>query len=354
MHVTQAADAVHPPYKVGFTVREFVPPEPYDWRGSAHHALLTMIWYPAAADAKEERQRFGPPGGEPMFDGGATAQNAAMAHAPEKFPLIVLSHGTGGDSVHMAWLGTALAAQGYVAAAVNHPGNNVIDGYTVQGFTLVWLRARDISAVIDAMSADRMFAGRLDPQRIAGAGHSLGGYTMIEVAGGISSVPRFRAFCQSKAADALCQPLPEIPDRRTKADTLLKTDPSFKAAYNEYGRSYRDPRVRAIFVMAPALGPAFIPQTLAAIHIPVAIVAGAADAVAPVASGARYFATHIPHAELKIFPAPVGHFVFVGDCLAAGRKALPRICNDVTGVDRAAILSETVGLAEKFFATHLQ
>ncbi len=152
-------------------MREFVPPEPYDWRGSTHHALLTMIWYPAAADAKEQRQEFGPPAGAPMFDGGSTAQNAAPARAPAKFPLIMLSHGTGGTSVNMAWLGTALAAQGYVAVAVNHPGNNAIDGYTVQGFTLVWLRARDISTVIDALFADKMFAGRLDPRRIGGAGH---------------------------------------------------------------------------------------------------------------------------------------------------------------------------------------
>lgn len=43
MHAAPAANNVHPTYKVGFTVREFVPPEPYDWRGSMHHALLTMI-----------------------------------------------------------------------------------------------------------------------------------------------------------------------------------------------------------------------------------------------------------------------------------------------------------------------
>src|SRR5271169_2159865 len=82
-------------YKVGFTVREFVPPEPYDWRGSTHRALLTMIWYPAAADAIEKRQELGPPG-NPLLDGGSAAPDAALAPTPTKFPLIVLSHGTGG------------------------------------------------------------------------------------------------------------------------------------------------------------------------------------------------------------------------------------------------------------------
>lgn len=349
----QAAERGATPFKVGFTVREFVPPEPYDWRGSPHHALLTMIWYPAAADAAEKRQLFGPPGGDPTFDGGSTAPNAALAAEPEKFPLIMLSHGTGGTSVGMAWLGTALAAQGYVAAAVNHPGNNAIDGYTVQGFTLGWLRARDISAAIDAMLADKKFAGRLDPQRIAGAGHSLGGYTMIELAGGVSSMPRLRAFCQSPEADALRKDVPEFPGRGAKAEALIKTDPAFKAAFDEDGRSYRDPRVRAIFVMAPALGPLFTPQTLAKIEIPVAIVAGAADDIVPVASGARYFAAHIPQAELTILPAPAGHYVFVGNCLAAGRAALPRACSDAPGVDRPAILAQTARLAAAFFVRAL-
>lgn len=346
----RAADEGRPPYKVGFTVREFVPPEPYDWRGSTHRALLTMIWYPAAANATEHRQQFGPPGGEPLFDGGTTASDAALAAAPAKFPLIMLSHGTGGTSANMAWLGTALAAQGYVAAAVNHPGNNAIFGYTVQGFTLGWLRARDIGAVIDAMLADKMFAGRLDPQRIGGAGHSFGGYTMIELAGGISSVPRLRAFCRSPEADALCWDVPEFPGRRAKADALIKTDPAFKAAFDEYGRSYRDPRIRAIFVMAPALGPLFAPQTLAQIDIPVAIVAGAGDDIVPVASSARYFAAHIPHAGLTILPAPDGHYVFIGNCLTAGRAALARICDDPPGVDRPAVLAETARLAVAFFA----
>jgi predicted dienelactone hydrolase len=348
-----AAQDGRPPYKVGFTTREFMPPEPYDWRGSTRHALLTMIWYPATADAPEQKQQFGPPD-RPMIEGGNATPNAALAPAPAKFPLIMLSHGTGGASANMAWLGTALAAHGYVAVAVNHPGNNAIDGYTVQGFTLGWLRARDMSVVIDAMFADKMFARRLDPQQIGGAGHSLGGYTMIELAGGISSVPHFRAFCQSPAADALCQPLPEFPDRREKADALLKTDPAFRAAFAEYGRSYRDPRIRAIFVMAPALGPLFTPETLAKIDIPVMIVAGASDALVPIANSARYFAAHIPHAELTILPAPVGHYVFMGNCLAAGRKALPRICTDAPGVDRATILTETASQAEKFFAAHLQ
>src|SRR5215831_637361 len=46
MVVLARADAV---FKVGVTTRDFIPVEPYDWRGAKTHALRAMIWYPAAA-----------------------------------------------------------------------------------------------------------------------------------------------------------------------------------------------------------------------------------------------------------------------------------------------------------------
>jgi len=48
-------------FKVGVTTREFVPAEPYDWRGAATHRLRATIWYSAASDAREQAQCVGPP-----------------------------------------------------------------------------------------------------------------------------------------------------------------------------------------------------------------------------------------------------------------------------------------------------
>src|SRR5262249_14368572 len=113
-------------FKVGVTSRRFVPPPPYDWRGSPNQALVTTIWYPPPAGAKEWPPPVAPPGA-PLFDVGPGAPGAALAPAPARLPLILLSHGTGGTALTLGWLGTALAARGYVVAAVNHPGNNAID-----------------------------------------------------------------------------------------------------------------------------------------------------------------------------------------------------------------------------------
>jgi pimeloyl-ACP methyl ester carboxylesterase len=81
---------------------------------------------------------------------------------------------------------------------------------------------------------------------------------------------------------------------------MAKSNPAYRAATEEV-RSCRDPRVRAVFAMAPGLADAFLPDSLALIDIPVAIVAGAADEVVSVKRNAEFFAAKIPRAQLTIF-----------------------------------------------------
>ena len=160
----------------------------------------------------------------------------------------------------LGWLGTALAAHGYIAAAVDHPGNNALEPYTPQGFSLWWERARDLSQVIDKMLADPEFGGRIDSGRIAAAGFSLGGYTMIEIAGGITDRAALREFCGSPAADGICKSPPEFPqllEYFNGLDAAAKSDPELAASLKEERESHRDSRVRAVFAIAPALGPRF-------------------------------------------------------------------------------------------------
>ncbi len=338
--------------KVGGTFRKFTLDKPYNWRGAKTHALLVTVWYPAAPNSVEHPIEI--PGMSQLFVVGSAAQDANLASGPVKFPMIVLSHGTGGSAMQMAWLGTALAAQGYIAVAVNHPGNNATEAYTAQGFSTWWERARDLTAVIDSMLADPMFGGHIDSGRIGAAGFSLGGYTMIEVAGGITEPEAFKEFCASPRADNICQSPPEFPTLVEDFDKLSKTDAEFQAALRHAGDSYRDPRVRAVFAMAPALGPAFRPASLARIAFPVMVVAGQGDTNVPIASSAKYFAANIPGAKLTIFPGNVAHYVFLDSCTEAGRKTLPLLCTDGEGVDRDAIHANTVALAVEFFKATLK
>jgi predicted dienelactone hydrolase len=106
--------------------------------------LITRIWHPVGPDVPEVAHDIGPPG-DPIFRGHPIAMDAPLSPARAKYPLILLSHGTGGSADSLDWLGAALAAAGYVVIGVNHPGNNALEPLTREGFMLWWERALDLS-----------------------------------------------------------------------------------------------------------------------------------------------------------------------------------------------------------------
>ncbi|HEY6290928.1 MAG TPA: hypothetical protein VI455_05105 [Terriglobia bacterium] len=176
---------------------------------------------------------------------------------------------------------------------------------------------------------------------------------MIEIAGGITDVSAFKAFCSSPRADAICKSPPEFPDLTAQFDRISTSDPEFSVALQHASDSYRDPRVRAVFAMALALRPTFTAASLEKITIPAEIVAGASDENAPIGSSAKYFAAHIPGAKLTILPGAVGHYVFLNACTDEARRTLPILCTDAPGVDREAIHAQAAGMALSFFANNL-
>jgi predicted dienelactone hydrolase len=63
---------------------------------------------------------------------------------------------------------------------------------------------------------DKTFGGQIDPAHIGATGHSLGGYTVIAVTGGITEPARLEAFCRS------LQPTPCV-NRRRQTPTYAKS-----------------------------------------------------------------------------------------------------------------------------------
>ncbi len=340
---SQRASATEWP--VGAVTRRFVPQGTYNWRGAATHALVTSVWYPAVPGTSVSEHDIGPPG-SPLFHLGEWADDAPAAQGP--FPLIALSHGTGGSAQIMAWLASGLASHGYVVAAVNHPGNNALEAYTAEGFLLWWERARDLTTVINLLLRDRDVARTIDRRRIGAVGFSLGGYTVIEIAGARTDPALFRKFCRSAESEGCSDP-PEFPNLFRRWDELQATNQSFRFAVSQSGRSYRDSRIRSVFAIAPALGRAFIPDSLRRLAIPVAIVAGIEDRIVPISSNAQLLGTLIPRASLMLLPDGVEHYTFLATCMEAGRRLQPTLCTDAQGVDREQIHQRTVDSAVQFF-----
>ena len=210
-----------------------------------------------------------------------------------------------------------------------------------------------MSALLDLLLADTTFGPHIDAKRVGAAGFSLGGLTVIELAGGIAEFSRYQDFCKSPKADGMCTDTIEYPGLLAKVTVLAKTDPAIQAAFAENSKSHHDPRIRAIFAMAPALGPAFAPNSVAKISIPTQIVAGSVDNVVPVDSSAKFFAAKIPGAQLSILQA-VGHYTFLGTCAELGNRTQPRICIDQAGILRNEIHAQTAALAVHFFDTNLK
>jgi predicted dienelactone hydrolase len=340
--------AVSDSYKVGLTFRSFVPKEPYDWRDARDHALNVVVWYPTDATARDKPLVIR---GLDIFELGRVAQDAPLAAKAARFPLVVISHGSGGSALTMAWLGAALAAHGYIVAAVNHPGNNAGEPYTAKGFSIWWERARDLSETISGMLADAKFGDQIDPERIGSAGFSLGGYAMIEIAGGLTDVQAFIRFCDSPNPGVSCASPPEFPSLVEDFRKLIREHPE---VLQNSADSFRDSRVRAVFAMAPGLGPAMPASGLKTISIPVQIVAGESDQYLPIALNAKHFAAQIPGSKLHIFPGNVAHYVFLDSCTEVGRKSVPMLCTDAQGVDRDAIHADTVRRAVQFFRATLE
>jgi predicted dienelactone hydrolase len=276
-----------------------------------------------------------------------------LVGTPPHFPCLLLSHGTGGSALQLGWLGTALAAQGYIVASVNHHGNTSVEPYTAQGFCLWWERAQDLSAVLDHLLADTRFGPHIAPTRVGAAGFSLGGYTVIAVAGGRTDLQAFAAFCSGPERDATCEDQTEFPGMLAQFARLTRVDPRVQESLRRHNASFRDPRIRAVFAIAPVLGGAFTPAGLAEVSIPVALVVGQADTVAPPPTNAQRFARGIPGATLIVLPGQVGHYTFLSQGTAYGKQVSPTFCLDHAFIDREAVHKQVAQMATEFFAQHL-
>lgn len=329
-------------YKVGWRTLHYCDKSRINWEGTAPRPLLTDIWYPATDDS-ECREIYLGPTEAPLFKAGYAARDAEIA--PGVFPLVLLSHGTGGAALQLGWLASVLAAQGYTVAGVNHHGNNALEPYVAKGFLYWWERAADVSALLTQLLEDEFWGEHIDEGRIGAAGFSLGASTVIALAGGEIDVPAFRAVYHKSDRDLMREIPPEFPDPHAflaLLKTLLKDD-------TVRLRSYRDERIRCIFAIAPVLGEAFTPAGLEPIDIPVDIVVGEADTLAPAANNASRFASLIKNAGLNIFSGQVGHYVFLGEATEIGREAAPLFCMDPPGVERAALHRKTSDMARDFF-----
>lgn len=343
---------------VGMATRAFVDEGRRNWQGTGPRPLNTVIWYPVAANSHVEpfvtspatAKFFGDPTFGKFFAEIPVASNAPPLAGAQKRPLLLLSHGATSLGLALMWFGDYFASHGYIVAAVNHHGNTAAEGQLLaQGFLQAWERPEDLTAVLNQLLADPVLGPQIDRNRIGAAGHSAGGATVIQLAGGTFDGMTLGAFCDSPESngDGTCEPREPIRQAIARVEELKKTDPVVQASFRREKESHRDARIKGVFAMAPAVGRAFTKKSLSAVHIPVLIVIGDADDTTPLATNAGHYAKLIKGAKLTVLPK-AGHMIFGGECTALGKEKLDG-CRDAAGVDRAAIHHQVAQQALEFF-----
>jgi predicted dienelactone hydrolase len=216
-------------------------------------------------------------------------------------PVVVVSHGTGGSGRDMTWLADPLSRAGFRVLAVDHHGNNFVDGYHPEGFLFGWERPRDLTFVLDTVST----RGPIGP--VGAVGFSFGGYTAAALAGARIDADLVRAVL---AGDLPLPPVEELPDALTALRATADDDALARAVAGA-GVDLTDRRVRAAFLIAPGLGQLVTPESLAAVSVPVEIRWGDADVTNPFERDVQPYLDHIPHAHGGVVGPAVTHHHFI-------------------------------------------
>jgi predicted dienelactone hydrolase len=154
------------------------------------------------------------------------------------YPLVLVSHGSGGSHILYHTVATHLSKNGYIVAMVEHYGNNRNDNSLEESQENLILRPKHLSLTIDKLLASDYFGKHIDASRIAIYGHSMGGYAALALSGGTP---------------------------RNMDGSLIET--------------VKDTRIGALVLAAPASG--WFYRGLENVDIPILLLAGEHDLITP-------------------------------------------------------------------------
>lgn len=224
------------------------------------------------------------------------------------FPLVMLSHGSGGTPVLYRSLARHLAAGGFVVGMPEHPFNNRDNNSLAMRYENLENRPRHISVAVERFFDDKFFSAILKPGEFSIVGHSMGGCTALTLAGGVpTSLPR------------------ESPDGCSRRIEVA-----------------RDPRVRSLVLMAPATIWFREPGALEDVRIPILLYCGNRDELTPPEPHARIVMDGVPD-RTKVrcrFVENGGHFSFMDPFPAFLTHAGFPPSQDPEGFNRQIFLGE--------------
>jgi predicted dienelactone hydrolase len=299
--------------------------------------LSVHLWYPTTSTGTPELI-----GQNALFYGAYVYRNAdAPAQA---LPLVVISHGSGGNAPGLSWLAADLANKGMIVVATNHPGTTSGDSDPFQTVN-VWERPQDMTALIDYVLDTKPNGILADPDRIATLGFSLGGHSALSLSGIEVSKDRFITYCEENAGLIDCGWMQEAGVDFAAIDADL------------YEQSNKDPRVMATVAVDPALPLAVKRDGTANLDTEPLIINLGDIADVPAAMRADTVAAQTEGATFVTIPG-AWHFSFLAECSGLGNIIIgvagdDNICSDQGMRDRGIIHTELQALIGDFLSDRL-
>jgi predicted dienelactone hydrolase len=297
------------------------------------------IWYPALPGGRQVNV-----GGNGVFN--STPAGSGAPHAGGQYPTVIISHGAGGNAGQFGWIAAALAQAGFVVILPNHPGTTSGNA-SAQAAVRVWERPKDVSAVLDEISANAQDYPYVDPDRIGVLGFSAGGYTAMALTGARVDPNALQSFCDD-------------------GDHGM-SDCAFLAHFNvdlhaldlsPAAQNLADPRVKSAVIVDPGIVETLTAQSLEQIKTSMLVLNLGSESEVPAGVYAKPAAALIPNAKYEAIPDAT-HFSFLAQCKPRGAAILEaegeldRLCDDAGGRSRADIHAELTQKIIRYLETHL-
>ncbi|MBE9137288.1 alpha/beta hydrolase [Nodosilinea sp. LEGE 07088] len=254
-------------------------------------------------------------------------------------PVVVISHGFVSDRHSFEDLAQHLASHGFAVATLDHPGSNrqylddLLQGYTTdtidpQEFVH---RPQDISFLLDVwQERQHLIPGvaTVNLNQVGIIGLSLGGYTGLVAAGAQLNQAQLTATCINT--------YPNINlSVALQCQALRSTMPT---------ASLQDPRIKAVFAINPITSSLLGADGLGSVQVPVMMVAGSNDIIAPA----------LPEQIQPFMALPTAHNYLV--LLQGGNHTYSRpheLFGQLSGPDPDLARQYFKALGLAFFKTHV-
>jgi predicted dienelactone hydrolase len=297
------------------------------------------IWYPAKPGGRAVTV-----GGNGVFHGTPAGRNAH--HAPGRFPLVIISHGAGGNAGQFGWIASTLAQAGFVVVLTNHPGTTSGNASALAALR-VWERPKDVSAVLDEIAGNPEEYPFVDIDRVAALGFSAGGYTAMALMGARVDPGRLQSYCDSG-------------DHGMSDCAFLAhfgVDPQ-DFDLTDAAQDLTDPRIRTAVVIDPGIVETLTPRSLSHITRPMALINLGDAGRVPRGVDAMAAAALIPQAEFIRVNDAI-HFSFLAECKPKGAAILrdeaepDPLCDDAGGRGRDAIHADLKRIIVDYLRQHM-